>query len=147
MILMSFVFIYLSSYCVNILKAYTQYIKHKCFNYVCKIWRYKRKEQRQQWAVQSLSLQYYTRKALMLSIKGRPSKKCSRWRWTSRYMMTRYILINFSMVNWFLPELYITDERHCSLLSLIGMLEIRILLISLWPWLLIATDIHVYNHL
>jgi hypothetical protein len=37
------------------------------------------------------------------------------------------ILINFSMVNWFLPEW--TDERHCSLWTLIGMLEIRILLI------------------
>jgi hypothetical protein len=90
----------------------------------------------------------YTRKALMQSIKGRPSKKCSRCRWTSRYMM-----INCSMVHWFLPELYITyewtNERHCSLfINLIGMLEIRILLvISLWSWLLIATDIHVYNHL
>jgi hypothetical protein len=38
-----------------------------------------------------------------------------------------YILINFSMVNWFLPEW--TDERHCSLWTLIGMLEIRILLV------------------
>jgi hypothetical protein len=62
------------------------------------------------------------------------------------------ILINISMVNWFLPELYITyewtDEIHCSLWTLIGMLEIIILLvISLWSWLLIATDIHVYNNL
>jgi hypothetical protein len=56
------------------------------------------------------------------------------------------ILINFSMVNLFLPEW--TDERHCSLWTLIGMLEIRILLvISLWSWVLIATDIHVYHHL
>jgi hypothetical protein len=43
------------------------------------------------------------------------------------------ILINFSMVNWFLPELYIiyecVDERHFSLWTLVGMLEIRILLV------------------
>jgi hypothetical protein len=47
------------------------------------------------------------------------------------------ILINFSMVNWFLPELYITyewaDERHCSLWTLVGMLEIRILLVFFFP--------------
>jgi hypothetical protein len=42
-------------------------------------------------------------------------------------------ILIFSMVNWFLPELYITydwtNERHCSLWTLIDMLEIRILLV------------------
>jgi hypothetical protein len=64
------------------------------------------------------------------------------------------ILISFSMVNWFLPELYNiyewADERHCSSWTLVGMLEIIILFFPTGTWNSInisdnIRNIQVYN--
>jgi hypothetical protein len=58
------------------------------------------------------------------------------------------ILINFSMVNWFLQELYIyewADERHCSLWTLVGMLEIRIFIFSSGTWNSININDYIQN--
>jgi hypothetical protein len=67
----------------------------------------------------------------MYIIKKHPSKKCSKWRWRSRHLMTRYSYKFFTRFYMCIIDEW-ADKRHCSSWTLVGLLEIRILNAFLW---------------